>query len=55
MKTWGIILAITALGNLCLAYFVATNIIKPRKSTQILYYIIVSMSLFTSALRAFSR
>jgi hypothetical protein len=55
MKTWGIILVIIALGNLILAYLVATDKIKPRKSTQIFYYIIVSMSLFTSALRAFHR
>jgi uncharacterized membrane protein HdeD (DUF308 family) len=55
MKIWGIFLIIVSLMNLILCYFVATDKIKPSKSSQILYYIIASMFLFTSALRAFSR
>jgi hypothetical protein len=55
MEIWGIILVIIALGNLGVAYFVATDRIKPKKSTQIFYYILVSISLFSSALRAFQR
>jgi hypothetical protein len=55
MKIWGIILVIIALGNLSLAYLVAIDKIKPSKSTQIHYYIIVSISLLGYALREFSR
>jgi hypothetical protein len=55
MKIWGVFLVIIALGNLSLAYFAAIDKIKPSKSTQIHYYIIVSISLLGYALREFSR
>lgn len=55
MKIWGVIILIVALLNTSLIYFAAVDKIKPRKSTQILYYSIVSMDLFVAALKEFLR
>lgn len=55
MKILGIILIIAAVLNIIACIFAAADKIKPKKSTQIIYYIIVSMLLFGSALRMFSR
>jgi|APDOM4702015248_1054824.scaffolds.fasta_scaffold1331852_1 hypothetical protein len=54
MKIWGITLFIASLLNLCLGFFVATDKIKLGKSTQILYFLMVSMNLFIGGLKAFS-
>ncbi|MDF2546175.1 MAG: hypothetical protein K0R93_1073 [Anaerosolibacter sp.] len=45
MEILRIMLIITALANLILAYLAAIDKIKPTKSTQILYYIIAALSL----------
>jgi hypothetical protein len=54
MKIWGITLFIASLLNLFLGFFVATDKIKLGKSTQILYFLMVSMNLFIGGLKAFS-
>lgn len=53
MKIWAIIVLITAIGQFILAYFAAMDKIKPNKSSQILYYIMVGLFLLTSSIREF--
>jgi hypothetical protein len=51
MKIWGITLFIASLLNLCLGFFVATDKIKLGKSTQILYFLMVSMIILNGGLK----
>lgn len=55
MKILGIICFIAAIISLISSYFVATDKIKPSKTTQVLLYLIIATALLGSAFRAFTR